>query len=188
MNIEDFKKILVSDNSIDIVKKYLYHDSIHAISDDDEYAGYINCIGSDYIDADHISVMGSANWCFSLHPEKKFRPFNDKSDIDIVIVCLRSFMETWEELRGYHRNNYYLLSQFDRNKLRRNGENVYSGFISPKWIVDKTSKLRFKYEIKTNSYSNKIVGYRKVNMMYFKNTTEAIDYYVRGFRLAKNRI
>lgn len=182
---EEFKKIISSSEPETIVTECLYRDYIYAIPSAADYRSYLDIIAEDYPRAVHIAIMGSANWCFSLNPEKNFRPFCEDSDIDIVIVCRDSFEKTWDELRIYHRNNYYSLNSQAREKLKRNGENVYSGFITPKWISDKRSPIRFSYEINTNKYSNTYVRYRKVNMMFFKNITEAIDYYVRGFRLAR---
>ena len=186
MSAEEFKSIISSVEPETIVMECLYRDYIHAIPSAAAYRSYLDIIVADYPRAEHIAIMGSGNWCFSLNPEKEFRPFCEESDIDIVIVCRDSFEKTWDELRLYHRKNYYLMSSRDREKLKRNGENVYSGFITPKWISNKRSPLRFNFEINANKYSNEYVQYRKVNMMYFKNITETVDYYVRGFRLARN--
>ena len=130
--------------------------------------------------------MGSGNWKFSLNPEKNFKVFDTKSDIDIAIICRSSFEKTWDELRGYHRQNFYLLSQTKKEQLRRNGENVYSGFVSPQWIPNK-SDMKLIHVVNKNKYSDAVVGFRNVNMMYFKNQNEALDYYVRGFRFAQTR-
>lgn len=130
--------------------------------------------------------MGSGNWAYSLNPKKNFSLYSEQSDIDVVVICEKTFNRTWDALRTYHRTNYYLLSTPEKERLRRNGENVYSGFITPKWIPDKKAKLRFEYEVNTNKYSDENVQYREVNMMYFKNINEVIDYYVRGFSRAKN--
>lgn len=70
-------------------------------------------------------------------------------------------------------------------ELRRNGENVYSGFISLKWISDYKVPDRIDYEEMVDSYSNKIVNYKKVNLMYFRNETELVDYYIRSFRIVR---
>jgi hypothetical protein len=188
MSIDNFKRIVSSIEPEDIVTECLYRKYVYAIPSDAEYRSYLEIIALDYPDAELIAIMGSGNWSFSLNPDKGFRPFSKESDIDVVLICNESFHKTWEELRDYHRDNYYQLSQQKRSKLKRSGENVYSGFISPKWISDRASPVRFAYEVNANKYSNKAVGYRRVNMMYFKNTEEAVDYYVRGFRKAKGRI
>jgi hypothetical protein len=188
MNIDSFKRVISDVELEDLVEECLYRGFTHVIPTASDYKDYLRLISSDYKCAEHIAIMGSGNWGYSLNPEKYLRPFSNDSDIDVVIICYQSFCETWKELRDYHRKNYYLLSPSQRTKLKRNGENVYSGFISPKWIADKKSPVRFFYEVNSNKYSNRHVGYRAVNMMYFKNKVEAIDYYVRGFRLAKGAI
>jgi hypothetical protein len=188
MSLEDFKKIITSGDIKSIVEECLNRDIVHAIPTKSEYANYINTIKLDHSSASHIAIMGSGNWCYSLNPDKKFRAFHKGSDIDIVIICEESFHQTWSDLREHHRKEYYFLSFEQKSKLKRNGENVYSGFVTPKWITDKASKALFEHELRCNNYSNKIVGYRKVNMMYFKNKIETVDYYTRGFRLALGRL
>jgi hypothetical protein len=140
----------------------------------------------DHPKSEGIAIMGSGNWKFSLNPYKNFSEFHKDSDIDIAIVCPTSYENTWGELRDHHRKNYYLLTYTEKKQLRRNGENVYSGFISPKWLP-LTSKLRFHHMLKTNIYSNAAIQHRTVNMMYFKNEDEVLDYYIRGFRAAQIR-
>jgi hypothetical protein len=188
MSIDNFKKIISTRDPEDIVKECLFRRFTHVIPKETDYSAYIGLISYDYRHAEHIAIMGSGNWGYSLNPEKKLRPFCDDSDIDVVIICYKTFLETWNELRNYHRKNYYLLNQIQRKTIKRNGENVYSGFISPKWIFDRRSPVRFAYEINSDRYANQHVKYRTVNMMYFKNHEEAVDYYVRGFRLAKEAI
>jgi hypothetical protein len=188
MSIENFKQIITSIEPEDLAEECLYREYVYAIPSGGEYKSYIDAISADYSEAEHIAIMGSGNCGFSLNPKRKFREFCIESDIDVVIVCGDTFHKTWEELRSFHRENYYLLNYRQQSQVKRNGENVYSGFITPKWISNRASPARFEYEVNTNKYSNDAVGYRDVNMMYFKNTKEAVDYYVRGFRLAKGVI
>lgn len=188
MSIEDFKKIISIQDPKDTVEECLFRPFTHAIPNKNDYSAYTGLISCDYKQAEHIAIMGSGNWGYSLNPDKILRPFCDNSDIDLVIICYATFIKTWNELRNYHRKNYYLLNEDQRKKIKRNGENVYSGFVSPKWIFDRRSPMRFAYEINSNRYANEYVNYRTVNMMYFKNTEETIDYYARGFRSAKEAI
>lgn len=186
MTKEDFLAFIRSAPPHDIVKECLERPFVHAIPVEADYADYIDLIKKDYPNATQIAIMGSGNWKFSLNPKNNLSEFHKGSDIDVSIVCKTSFNATWEELRQYHRRNYYLLSQAAQLELRRKGENIYSGFVTPKWLLGQTS-TRLAYYMNTNRYSNTKVGYRTVNMMYFKDTDEVLDYYVRGFRQASRK-
>lgn len=185
MTLDQFKKNIKSKTPEELARDALYRKFVYALPDEKNYQLFLKQIKIDYPDATQIAIMGSGNWEFSLNPNKNFRKYSIKSDIDIAIVCPRSFEQTWNELRSYHRKSFYNLSREKRTQIKRKGENVYSGFISPKWVPDRGSRSNFAYMINSNKYSNAEIGYRVVNMMYFKNIEEAVDYYVRGFLLAK---
>lgn len=44
-----------------------------------------------------IGIAGSAKLGLSLNPEKNFKKFDDKSDVDIIIVSRKLFNEFWEQ-------------------------------------------------------------------------------------------
>lgn len=186
MKLKEFTKFIQSTNPKDIVEESLHRDFVHAIPDTSKYKTYIANIKSDYPQSVHVAIMGSGNWKYSLNPYKNFSEYHIKSDIDIVIICPESYKKTWDELRVYHRKNFYFISDLQKQELLKFGENVYSGFICPKWIPGKSS-VKLEYALNTNKYSNEEVAFRNVNMMYFKNMDEALDYYIRGFRLVKIR-
>jgi hypothetical protein len=41
---------------------------------------------------------------------------------------------------------------------------------------------------KLDKYSTSIVGYREVNMLFFRNMAEVKDYYRRGVEIAKSKL
>jgi hypothetical protein len=132
-----------------------------------------------------VVVVGTGNWKFSLNPHKGFKTFDANSDIDVAVVSHDRFHQTWEELRKVHRKTWWALGNEERNSLLRYGQDVYSGFVTPGWIPSYQNTLRFDYLSMLNRLSNQSPGKREVKMMFFKNNTEAIDYYRRGFQLAK---
>lgn len=134
MTLEEFLAHIRSVNALDLASESLHRDFVHAIPDSITYRSFLDEIRSDYPCSKHIAIMGSGNWKFSLNPDKNFSEYHLKSDIDVAIICRVSFEQAWEELRTYHRKNFYLVPKEAKAQLRRNGENVYSGFISPKWI------------------------------------------------------
>ena len=185
MTLDEIKIYIKSHEIHDAVKYFLFRDVIPAISSKNRYDEYKYIVANDHPKASSILIGGSGNWGFSFNPKKLYRPFCDESDIDLVVVSEHYFHDLWEKMRRFHRENWYRIGKENQLSLRRNGENVYSGFITPKWVNDCTFKYRIEYQEKVNNYSNDIVGYKEVNLMYFKNEIELIDYYVRSFRIVR---
>lgn len=165
----------------EICSNLLNQHSVVACADRDVYSDYkthIQQVIGRNLDA--VFIAGSGNWGFSLNPKKQYRTFCNASDIDLCIVSSTLFEEIWSEIRVFHRKNFYRISHAARTNLRRNGENVYSGFVTPEWIEDKAHQMRNDFELKLNAASSKHVNYKSVNAFVFKNYDEAVDYYKRG--------
>ncbi|MDF1819010.1 MAG: hypothetical protein P1U54_10245 [Immundisolibacteraceae bacterium] len=172
----------------ELVHSWLSSGIPHAFSSSDDCREFLGQIQSDWPDSEYIIVAGTANWRFSLNPKKDFSEYHEKSDVDVVVISPKDFNETWERLRGLHRKRWYSWPKHLRDSVMRTGANVYCGFVSPKHIPDKANQYRFNFLTKCNSYSTQLVDHRDVNMMFFKSLEDARDYYVRGVRLAKQRI
>lgn len=181
MELNEVKEIICQNSIQEALNFFLFRDSIAAFETPALYKLYISEIMQDFPKAELIIIGGSGNWGYSLNPKNMFRKFSDESDIDLIIISEEHFKETWEVIRRYHRDYFYKINQFIRNNLRRHGEDIYSGFVTPKWLPDKTAKHYVDYLEITNKHSNKLVNYRKVNLMYFKNKFELLDYYTRSF-------
>lgn len=190
MSLQAFKDEIRQDGAEELAVRWFNKDTVHAISVEEDYATFKNGIFNDYPNAEQIAIMGSGNWGFSLSPDpkKQFRPYGTYSDIDVAIISPADFASVWEEIRVYQRQNYYLLKPKQRDSLLRNGQNVYSGFVTPKWNPNRKSTYRYQYEINTDKYSTDLVGFRTVNMMFFKNLSEVVDYYIRSIWRAKVKI
>lgn len=185
MTVEQIKDYIKSHDIHDAVKYFLYQNTVPAINGISEYERYKELVKIDHPRAENVLIGGSGNWGYSFNPRKLFRPFCSESDIDLIVVSSSDFIRAWNSLRKYHRENWYRIGSHNQMELRRNGENVYSGFISLKWISDYKVPDRIDYEEMVDSYSNKIVNYKKVNLMYFRNETELVDYYIRSFRIVR---
>lgn len=184
---EFFNRIRSSAPEI-LAREFLYSDSAHVFTDHAAYSAFKDRVSALVSPAEFVAVVGSGNWKFSLNPRKGFREFGDHSDVDVAVVSSAKFSELWEEMRRNEKQNYYLLSLDDRESLRRNAVKVYSGFISPNWIPRRRAALIFDYKRMLNSLSDLSVRSLKVKMMFFKNFDETIDYYTRGFRIARKAI
>ncbi|HHI4977825.1 TPA: hypothetical protein ACP5VL_000436 [Vibrio parahaemolyticus] len=188
MSLEAFKNKIRDSDPETLAEEWFFKDSVHSIKDSNDYGSFKGLIKNDYSDATDIAIMGSGNWGFSLNPDKAFRAFHEHSDIDVAIISPKDFELIWEDIRVYHRKKYYSISYKNKQSLLRNGQNVYSGFVSPKWNPNRKSQHRYNYEINTHNYSNQLVDFKKVNMMFFKSLNEVVDYYVRSIRLAKGNL
>jgi hypothetical protein len=171
----------------ELAKKWLENPLPYVFSQNNKENEFINIIKSDWPDSEKIKVVGSGNWRYSLNPWKYFSEFSDKSDIDTVIISEKHFNEIWCELRSIHRKNWYLWDHDQQDEINRNGQNIYAGFITPKWIPERRSPIRYHYVVSTQRYQSHFVGYRKVGLMFFKNETEAIDYYKRGIMIVRSK-
>ena len=145
-----------------------------------DYATFRNYVELAYPNGEAVFIAGSGNWGFSLNPRNNLRPFGQHSDIDVGVVNLDWYNQTWEQLRTFQRRYFYQLSPKVQSELRRNGENVYSGFVSPTWIPEKGNNFRFAHSKVLNALRSQLVGFLPVKMLFFKNRIEAIDYYKRG--------
>lgn len=181
---EFFDRIRV-ESPAELAWEFLISGSVCLFAEDQQYAEFRARVCALIPGVERIAVVGSGNWRYSLNPEKGFREFCSNSDVDVAIVSTSQFHDFWEEMRMHHRKHFYALSRYEKDRLRRSGENVYSGFISPVWIPNRDRQRNHDYRRLLNSLSDKSVGFHKVKMMFFRNDAEAVDYYARGFWLAK---
>lgn len=188
VELDEFCKMIRGKSASALADDFLKRNVVAAFPDEQRYQQYKAAVTVRYPNAESVVVAGTANWLFSLNPNKGFKTFDKSSDVDTVVVSNHHFLEAWEEVRKFHRTRGYSLPREVQDRLRRNGENVYSGFVSPTWIPDQANRFRYDHERALNALSNKDVEFKPVKMLFFRNWTEAVDYYGRGFRIAKGKI
>lgn len=187
-NLTAFKEEIWSTDPATLVNRWLTDRNPCAFTSEDDLTNFSRRIARDYPQAEEILIAGTANWQYSLNPNKSFSEFHIKSDVDIVLISPADFEETWERLRHLHRKQWYSWGKHIRESVMRTGQNVYCGFVSPKHIPDRTSTYRFQFLQRCNSYSSSAIGYREVNMMFFKSMEDVVDYYIRGVRMARSKV
>jgi hypothetical protein len=188
MTKADFLKVVRSGNPAGLARRFLSADQVAAFTTQANYVAFKERVAQKVADAEIVVLAGSGNWGFSLDPDNAFKPFDRYSDLDVVVVSLAQFNKLWEEMRRLDRAHYWSLGTEEKQKLRRNGENVYAGFISPLWFPDRTSSMRIWYSRMFNELRDRSVEFRKVQMFFFKNFEEAVSYYERGFALAQRTL
>lgn len=104
--IQEFKNTISDENnSLDkIIDKYLLFGTPYIFKDDEnkfyelknEIAGFLK------VSQTNIFVVGSAKLGFSIAPEKRYKHFNEDSDIDIAIIDGATFLRYWKILYEYN--------------------------------------------------------------------------------------
>jgi hypothetical protein len=185
MTREEFIAVVRQHSATLLADQYLHAEQVHMFISRAEYDAFRVRVATEFAGAEAVSVVGSGNWGYSLNPDKALRQFDANSDVDVAVISRDHYQQTWDLIRHFHRTSWYAIDFDQRQRLRRNGENIYAGFVSPNWIPDTRSTARFEFRRALNRLSDNSVGFRKVNALFFRNVTEAADYYVRGFSIAK---
>jgi hypothetical protein len=188
MSKEEFQERIRSTSPTDLASEYFHSDSTYLFADPASYRVYRDLVASFVSPAEAVAIVGSGNWRYSLNPDKEFREFGGHSDVDVAVISETHFQNLWEEMRTNHRMYFYRLDPNRRTRLRRNGENVYAGFISPAWIPNRAPHRTLAYKKLLNRLSDRSVRFLSVKMFFFKNIDEALDYYTRGFTMARKAL
>jgi hypothetical protein len=188
MNREEFIAEILERQPELLAETYLAADTVTAFPNADDYASFKARVQRHVNGVESLSIVGTGNWRFSLNPYKSLKEFDEASDIDIAVISQEQFSQTWEELRRVERSRWYTFSKEIQDRLRRNAEDVYSGFITPAWIPGHQNELLYRFKTILNQLRDESVKFKPVKMLFFKNKVEAIDYYKRGFRLAKGKV
>ena len=188
MLLDEFLEAIRAKDARTLADDFLRSGTVAAFPTTDRYEEFKKAVQVHYARAEYVAVVGTANWTYSLNPHKNFKPYDAASDVDTVLISSRDFTETWNTLRAYHRRHFYGMSQANKDRICRNGQNVYAGFVSPLWIPDVGNTFRFAHQQALNVLSDRKVNFKTVTMLFFRDWTEAVDYYTRGFRIAKGKL
>ncbi len=90
-----------------------------------QIAGALKC------DVANVAVVGSGRFGFSLAPHKFGRPFNDRSDIDVVIVDPNFFDSAWLELIRYDFKSLTFDRDVSQSLWDHHRNHVFWGYLEP---------------------------------------------------------
>jgi hypothetical protein len=188
MTLNQFKDLVAGNDPDTLAGALMIQPTVCALPDPASYNAFKARVSAALPESEEAFVVGSGNWEYSLNPNKLWNSFHAGSDIDVAVISGSLFKKTWERMRALHRSRWHLLGAEARLALRRNGENVYAGFVSPLWLPHSIDPEVYRFTSMLNRLSGADIGYRQVTMMYFKDRAEAVDYYKRGFRAARREI
>jgi hypothetical protein len=180
--IKNFKFSL-QDNSIndeEIVQKYIIHGKPF-ILDDDKYYSLKKIIADQFsIHFEHVRMIGSAKLGFSIVPSKLWKPFDDDSDLDMVIISEKQFDTFWIDLHQFN-INLTVRSTGEEKKYRDFLEYFFKGWIRPDLFpFDYSGRKKWFDFFKSISYDK--FGERKITGAIFKNFYFFESYHIMNIK------
>jgi len=126
------------------------------------------------IDTCEIVVTGSASLGFSLNPNKNFKAFDDKSDVDVSIISDYYFDVAWHDLLHLNRPNlpYKMKLALDDHRSRL----IYWGTIATDKILPLLSFGQEWENIINESRTLPILEDRDINFRIYRDTKAIRDY------------
>ncbi|MCA6467573.1 MAG: hypothetical protein IM552_06190 [Chitinophagaceae bacterium] len=193
MDLPEFKVQIRKCDPRKLAREMIERAEVHALDGQSAYDAFRASIARELPEAEYIALAGSGNWGFSLNPRKLWTPFNEHSDIDVVVISNNLFSSTWDVVRALERSNWHLFTDNQRRTLGDVIDDIYAGFVSPPMTLPLDSNKKFhQFRYRFNSMLNRLsgahIGYRKVTMRYFRNMVEAADYYSRSIRSARKEL
>ena len=125
-------------NPNDFVSLFLFESIPFLFSDLKEYTKWKNVLSEELeMDNADIKLTGSAALGFSLNPDKKFREFNEKSDLDIALISPHFFDIAWRFMRDIKPSVFYKMNGRARYNIKCHRENyIYWGTIATDKILE----------------------------------------------------
>lgn len=107
MSIETFKQDLSELDDGQLINKYYVSGSAFALDEDKLHDLKQTVSEAFHVDYTSVFLVGSAKLGFSIKPTRRYKPFADSSDIDVVIVSRELFEKVWKEVFAFIRNGGY---------------------------------------------------------------------------------
>ena len=123
-----------------------------------------------------IEIVGSAKLGISLSYDRFGKKYDDKSDIDLVLISSELFDKAWHELLKLE-HKYHQLTIKERDFLEDCYSTIYRGFISPEKFPAKTDFFKYWWTIFSKLSKDKNYEYRKIRGRLFKNWWFVEKYY-----------
>ena len=137
-----------------------------------------------------VCVVGSARIGFSLAPQKFGTPFNEHSDIDVLVVSADLFDQSWLDILANRRVRWATLRARTKERLvaHQSESYIYNGWIYPDSIAE--ALAIGQNWLRTFNGLSRIpaLSSRPVNSRLYRTWEHAEAYHRRGLRRIRNNI
>lgn len=131
----------------------------------------------------NVLMVGSGKIGYSLSPFKKFKAFDEDSDIDIAIISLKMFNELWAKIRLASTEEHIFYNSITSS--------IFRGFINEKHF----SNIAFARQywnnqiLDLNRCIQEDVGIQhQINYRIYRSWEDLEDYHINGINALKNNI
>ena len=131
----------------------------------------------------NVLMVGSGKIGYSLNPFKKFKAFDEDSDIDIAIISIKMFNELWAKIRLASTEEHIFYNSITSS--------IFRGFINEKHF----SNIAFARQywnnqiLDLNRCIQEDVGIQhQINYRIYRSWEDLEDYHINGINALKNNI
>ncbi len=105
--VAEFQADLKNLDTAKVIEKYFYSPDCAKLTASQYEKLRKRIAGKFKINEDRVILVGSARLGFSIAPTKRYKEFNDSSDIDVAIVSTELYEQIWKELFEFERSGAY---------------------------------------------------------------------------------
>lgn len=125
VRLDTFKRDLTRRTPLEIARRHIIFGDCAVISPE-EYFKLRSTVAENFqLHPNDVLVVGSGKLGFSIAPHKRYRPFGDYSDLDVVIVSESFFDIVWRDLHRYSAKGGYWEKHDEFKKY------LFDGWIRP---------------------------------------------------------
>ena len=192
VEVEEYKRDLLNESIEDVYMKYIIAGDVWYFKEQfgdcwfekyNDFKIFISQkLGVHYND---IAIAGSAKVGFSLNPDKNYKEFNEKSDIDVIIISQPLFYKFWKSYLcdSYSalrvKNYYYVCSCIFRKFI------TFEGFNSRNedFRIWQKQTMGFEKDLQLRFNIANEIHYR-----IYESWEAAQMYYIGGMQESKNKL
>ncbi|QDT48753.1 hypothetical protein Pan258_27980 [Symmachiella dynata] len=123
--IQSFKSDLAILNAVDMARRHVVFGECAAIDAEEYFRLRTLVAGKFEVHPNDVLIVGSGKLGFSIAPSKRYQPFGDSSDLDVVIISERFFDLAWTDVHRYFSHGGYW-EQSDKFR-----DYLFSGWFRP---------------------------------------------------------
>ncbi len=176
--VKNFKQELRRREASQVYSRYILHGTCFALSEDQYW--HLRQSVSDRFDIPlaNVLVVGSGKLGFSIAPTKRFRPFGDTSDVDVVVVSENLFDSVWVKVHKYCVDGGYW------DQIHQFQKYLFNGWIRPDMLPppDTFQQTQEWWDFFQSLSASREYGLIKITGALYRNWYFLQEYQLRGIK------